>query len=575
MKDSIRIFQLSNYVKPQIKEEMGKEWVLNGRGNWFFQYVIDRYNGSPTNAALIDAYVDRIYGRGISIVNAKSNAGEYVRLLSILPKKDLRKICRDFYEFGSATLQIRYSKATKRSIAKIEHLERQLVAPNRINEKGEIDTYWVCSDWKNVNQNEPIPYPAFGTSNKGVEIYEIKPYSPGKTYFADPCYLPSLQYANLEEEIANFSVRHIQNGLSAGWIVNFNGGEPLDPDLKDKLELQVKSCITGSNNAGAVIVSFNDNKDVAPTIDVIESNGNHEQWEFWAGEARQQILVGHRVTTPMLFGVKDNTGLGNNANEMQEGNRFLEKYSVGPHQNEILDALQEIVQVNNIGSPLVFLPLEEEDEKEEKVEEKPTEQEIQMAKHLDGCADDLIMLGEDEEQEDWECVMTEEVDYLLEPVRDKMILSLATTGRAIPNAKSEQDSRQFKIRYQYAPLATSDNSREFCRKMVAASKVYRKEDIIRMGHESVNPGWGPGGVDNYSIWLYKGGGDCHHKWMRKTYVKKSVAGENPNVDVRSPLAELISTSEARRRGDRTRNEREVSMRPTDMPNNGFLKPRNG
>jgi hypothetical protein len=515
---SVRVFELSNYVKPQIKEEMGKEWVLNGRGNWFFQYVIDRYNGSPTNAALIDAYVDRIYGRGISIVNAKSNAGEYVRLLSILPKKDLRKICRDFYEFGSATLQIRYSKATKRSIAKIEHLERQLVAPNRINEKGEIDTYWVCSDWKNVNQNEPIPYPAFGTSKKGVEIYEIKPYSPGKTYFADPCYLPSLQYANLEEEIANFSVRHIQNGLSAGWIVNFNGGEPLDPDLKDKLELQVKSCITGSNNAGAVIVSFNDNKDVAPTIDVIESNGNHEQWEFWAGEARQQILVGHRVTTPMLFGVKDNTGLGNNANEMQEGNRFLEKYSVGPHQNEILDALQEIVQVNDIGSPLVFLPLEEEDEKEEKVEEKPKEEEVKLSSHIDGAADYLVSLGE-EITEEWETIDEREVvGHTLSETQLNTIIELASTPPGDARKSSEQDTSLFKIRYKYA--GSQNPEREFCQKLIKAGKIYRIEDLEAAENQVLQKGMGPNGTDTYSIFLYKGGVNCKHWWQRIIYLRK-------------------------------------------------------
>ena len=277
----------------------------------------------------------------------------------------------------------------------------------------------------------------------------------------------------------------------------------------------------------------------------------------------------------MLFGVKDNTGFGNNANEMREGSKLLHETTIRPKQNEILDTLQEIFAVNDMSSPLTFIPLEDEEEKDDLIEEKqgiekvPTEEvatpePTQLSQHLDACVDELIELGEDLEQEGWTCIMTEEVDYELEDTKDAF-LQLASTGMAIPNASSEQDSEQFKIRYQYAPLTTGKNSREFCTKMVNASKIYRKEDILRMGTKPVNRGWGPEGADTYSIWLYKGGAQCHHKWLRKTYVKQGV-----NVDVRSPLAEIISTAEARRRGDRTVNPAEVSMRPVDMPNNGFL-----
>ena len=566
------IIELANYIKPKIVEDGHREWVLNGRNNSFFQYVIDRYNGSPTNAALVDAYIDRIYGQGISLVNAKNNATEYAQLLSIVPRKELRKIVSDFKLFGSAVGQVRYAKGSKRRIAKIEHIERKAVAPEKINAEGEIDGFYVCFDWSKITQNEPVRYPKFGTSKEDVEIFEIKPYKAGKTYFADPSYLASLQYAKLEEEIANFSVSHIQNGLSAGYIINFNNGQPASEEQAEEIERQVNGKLGGSQNAGKIIISFNDNKETAPTVEAIPTNANHEQWQFWADEARRQILVGHRVTTPMLFGVKDNTGLGNNANEMAEGNKFLEKYSIGPAQREIIDVLESIVQVNEIASPLMFIPLDdEEDVKEDlgvdKKEIAQPKENVQMSKQMMLCADELILTGEDIEQDGWECIITEEVDYETEETKDAL-LQLATTGTARPNANSEQDSNQFKIRYQYAPLNASADSREFCKKMVSVEKVYRKEDIIMMGALPVNDGFGIAGASTYSIWLYKGGAQCHHKWLRKTYVKKGA-----NVDVNSPLAQIISTAEARRRGDRTRNEREVSIRPIDMPNKGFYTPR--
>jgi hypothetical protein len=85
----------------------------------------------------------------------------------------------------------------------------------------------------------------------------------------------------------------------------------------------------------------------------------------------------------------------------------------------------------------------------------------------------------------------------------------------------------------------------------------------------VNAGWGAEGADKYSIWLYKGGGDCHHKWFRKIYVKKDV-----KIDVNSPLAELISTTKARQQGfNPPANDDLVAIAPKNMENNGFLNPR--
>jgi hypothetical protein len=163
------------------------------------------------------------------------------------------------------------------------------------------------------------------------------------------------------------------------------------------------------------------------------------------------------------------------------------------------------------------------------------------------------------------------VDYDQEEALDKM-LGLASTGRAIPNAKSEQDEEvdgvQFKVRYQYAPLTTKNNSREFCKKMVGAKKIYRKEDIEKMSSQVVNAGFGVGGADTYDIWLYKGGARCHHFWMRKTYMSK-----RGRPDVKNPNAE-VSVNKARTEGlSPITNDPKVAKRPVDMPNEGFVNPR--
>jgi hypothetical protein len=100
--------------------------------------------------------------------------------------------------------------------------------------------------------------------------------------------------------------------------------------------------------------------------------------------------------------------------------------------------------------------------------------------------------------------------------------------------------------------------------MMAANKIYRKEDIIKMENQAVNPGWGPKGADTYSIWLYKGGGNCYHRWNKQVYVVMS--GKSINVD----NARQVGQAKAAAKGYTVTNPDLVSKRPIDMPNQGFL-----
>ena len=170
-------------------------------------------------------------------------------------------------------------------------------------------------------------------------------------------------------------------------------------------------------------------------------------------------------------------------------------------------------------------------------------------------------------------VLTSAVSSKMREALDKMI-GLASTGRANPNAESEQDIALFKVRYQYAPLRASSNSREFCQKMVNAKKIYRKEDIERMSSQAVNAGFGVGGAATYDIWLYKGGARCHHFWMRKTYFRKrNPQGQFlPEEGLKND--KQVSVNEARRAGFTPPvNDPKVATRPVDMPNEGFVNPR--
>lgn len=546
----IRLIQLSNYQRPPIVEVKNKNWVLNGKNNSFYQYIIDRNNGSVTNSAINKAYIDLIIGRGLSASDAHLKPNEWAQFISMISKKELRKIVSDFQIFGEASMQIIKSK-DKKKVTGIYHLPQNLVVPSLENENGEIEGYWYCKDWKKTATYEPVYYPAFGTTNEAIEIYKIKPYSAGCNYFANPDYFSGLAYAEMEEEISNFCINSIKNGLSAGYIINIPDGQTLDPEEKEELERKIKEKLTGSPNAQKFILNFGSSDAEITIVPFPVNEQQHKQWDFLTNESRQQIMTAHRVVSPMLFGVKDNTGFGNNADELDTAEAQVVKRVIAPKQQYLLEAFEDILAFNGNYLNLYFLPLTEV--------KKDTP--VQMSLHNCKTAlDSFIELGEDEDLTNYDLIQEVEVDYEEE-------IKLASTGTANPNAKSEQDNKDILVRYKY--VGNPNPQREFCQKMISANKIYRKEDIIAMENRPVNAGWGPRGADTYSIWLYKGGGDCHHKWNRVIYLKKGV-----KIDVNSPMAEIITTSEARRRGFNVEaNNTLVSVEPRYMVNNGFLEPR--
>jgi hypothetical protein len=196
----------------------------------------------------------------------------------------------------------------------------------------------------------------------------------------------------------------------------------------------------------------------------------------------------------------------------------------------------------------------------------------------DNIAQELIDLGEDEEEllNDFELVDESQVDYEFDDEMDELIenaneqINLASTGSAKPYRESKQDGKTpaskllgytFLVRYKYAPERVKRTSREFCKKMVSAKKVYRKEDIKAMDQRAVNAGFGKGGSDTYSIWLYKGGARCHHYWSRRTYLRK---------DGNKSLGKKLYDSEAKRRGFiAPKNAKKVAIKPKDMPYSGY------
>jgi len=584
----VSFVNLSTYTSPAIVESKNKEWVEFGADNNYFQFLIDRYNGSATNNAVINAISQMIYGRGLDATDSSRKPEQYARMITLFKKEDVRRFAYDLKLAGQCAIQVIYSK-DKKSIVKIEHLPIETLRAEKCSaDDKQIQAYYYHPDWVNMKPSEqPLRIPAFGVSEspKPIEILYVKPYKAGMYYYSTPDYQGGLQYAELEEEISNYHLNNIMNGLAPSMLINFNNGVP-DEEKQSLIESKIQQKFQGSSNAGKFILAFNDDKESAADINPVQLSDAHNQYQFLSDESQKKVMVSHRVVSPMLLGIKDSSGFGNNAEEIETASILMDNTVIKPFQELLIDAFDRILSFNGSAlnlyfktlQPLQFLDLENVQDQETREEETG----VKMSK----MASDLEEFGEDENLEEWELIDERKVDYDAEDSLNEEVEKLnnpklsalskmynfVTTGTARPNAKSKQDGTneeglQFKVRYQYAPLKASSDSRDFCKKMVKARKIYRKEDIDMMSKKAVNPGWGAKGADTYDIWLYKGGGDCHHFWMRKTYRAKK---KNLKPNVGNPNAE-ISVNKAKKEGFKPEvNAKEVAMRPTDMEYDGFL-----
>ena len=243
------IVNLSSYTSPEIKEVKNKDWVFYGEDNNYYQYLIDRYNGSPTNNAIINGISEMIFGKGLNASDSSRKPDEYAQMISLFKKEVVRKFCYDLKLMGQCAIQVIYSK-DRNKIAQVEHLPIETLRAEKCNENGEIEAYYYHSNWAKIKPNEqPKRIPAFGFSRESIEIIIVKPYRAGFYYYSPVDYQGGLQYAELEEEISNYHLNNIKNGLAPSMLINFNNGIPNEEE-RELIEKRIYDKFSGTSSAG-------------------------------------------------------------------------------------------------------------------------------------------------------------------------------------------------------------------------------------------------------------------------------------------------------------------------------------
>jgi hypothetical protein len=369
MKDNIININLETSTAPIVQEVRGRDWIEYGTDDWrnlYPQFLIDLYYSSSISAAIINATAEMIAGENLIIEDDDDrNMDARIKLQNFMNRANgneslhevLKKVAFDFKLQGAFALNIVWSK-DRTQIAEIYHVGVEKIRCARPDEFGKTKGYYISADWSNTRQNKPKYVPAFNTNDRtsANQILYAGLYSPNMNSYFTPDYVSCNNWSLIDSRISEYHLNNISAGFSGSFMINFANGVPTQEE-RMQIEQSLAQKFTGQNNAGKFVLTFSDDNTRTPQIQAISPSDLDKQYIALQELLTQNILSGHRVTSPMLMGIKNDTGLGSNVDELNSASNFYLNTVVKPFQDQIVKQLRKIFQVNNMDMPVNFVQL--------------------------------------------------------------------------------------------------------------------------------------------------------------------------------------------------------------------------
>jgi hypothetical protein len=335
-----------------ITERKNKDYVSFGQYNSFPQELIELYNNSSIHNTCVNAIVDGIIGEGLTadpewVLDTANSTGESWNDL-------LKKVALDYKLYGGFSLEVIWNKA-RTKVAEVYHIDFSWLRAKEKNYRGQIPGYFISDEWAtnyrygrdygNVSTQDmpylPIYNPRMATSEpKQLLVY--KPYRPGMSYYPLPDYVGALRVIDLDQEVDNFHINNIKNGLAPSLaITTFTNA---NEDEREAIERMLQIQYSGTNNAGSLMYMDVDSPENAPQITPINSNGSDDYYIAINDMVTQKILTAHRITSPMILGIKTEGQLGGRE-EVIDAYLLLVNTVIRPFQQDILAIFEDLLEM--------------------------------------------------------------------------------------------------------------------------------------------------------------------------------------------------------------------------------------
>jgi hypothetical protein len=335
--------EMAKYVKiDPIEKEDRKGWVNYGEGNAFPQYLIELYNESPIHGALVNSISYMIAGRELTASTPQAvKEISRLNLDSIIHPTSL-----DLKLQGGFYWEVIWSM-DRSTIAQINHLPFENCRLACSDEEDDVVGVWYSRDWTDTRKKKNTPHfiPMFDVNTNEAEpkqVLFVHSLMVGSEYYPKPDYVGAINEIEKMRQLSEYQVNLILNGFFPSLIASFNNGIP-SLEEQHMIKNQLQMSIQGSENAGKVLTFFNEERDRGVEFTPFPVSDMDKQFTTLVDQSMEAILVSHRVTSPLLFGVRAGGGLGSNTDEMQTAMRIFQRQVIEPFQRLITSAVEEVL----------------------------------------------------------------------------------------------------------------------------------------------------------------------------------------------------------------------------------------
>lgn len=348
----IKFLKFDQVPLPIYKEVKGKDWIYYGERNDYPNYLLRIYNNSAKHNAIVTGKVDYICGNGwtVKAEDEMQKAKAYGMINRVNSEDEslnelTKKLVTDLTIFGGYYLQVIWTKATG-EIAEMYHVDYYKVRTNFDNSEFYVSDNWIKND--NTNSRPDFEtFSAFDPNNPtGSQILYFKEYRAGANTYSLPDYRGAISYIELDISIGEYHLNTINNGMFSSKLINLNGGK-VSQEEEDRIERQFKDKFSGSKNAGKFMLAFNDSKENEPSIIDLSGTELDKHFDLLNKTVQQEIFSGHKVTSPMLFGVKTEGQLGGRS-ELREASELFQNTYVNSKQKAIEEIINYLYKFNDV-----------------------------------------------------------------------------------------------------------------------------------------------------------------------------------------------------------------------------------
>jgi DNA-binding Lrp family transcriptional regulator len=323
---------------PVFKENKNKGIMYYGEANDFPQHLLEFYNRSPKHGAIVRQKARFVAGEE-TIVEGNPNAVKIIDYVN--PYEGVQefknKLALDYELFNGFAYEVHYNKLGQ--LAALYHVDFSKVRTL------DHELYMYAEDWKKAKHEDMKHYRPFNPKKAQpmeVQLFYFREYAPGLGVYPLPPYQHCLQYIEIDVEIANFHNNNIRNGFSNGTLVQLFKGQP-SQEIAYEFERKFKAKTTGTDNAGGVLIQFNEMNEKEATINHLQPSDMDDQFIQLNETVQDEIFVGHNFPK-ILLGYATEGALGQR-NEMIQAYELLHKSYINRRQEKIETCLENTLEV--------------------------------------------------------------------------------------------------------------------------------------------------------------------------------------------------------------------------------------